>query len=114
MGDTTVNRAKIRNSNYKSGGEVVYWKSLQTCALSNNMTIIKNHIKSIKSPQILGHLKAMRAILKMLLAVLPGDDGIMRRKTIIPVDYGYELFLSYGNHANPESLIHDMDYKNNF
>ena len=77
-----MNWAKIRNSNYKSGEEVVYRKSLQTCTLSNNMTVIENHIKSIKSPQILGHLKAMRAILKMLLAVLPGDDGIMRRKTI--------------------------------
>ena len=105
-------RAQIRNSNFKSGGEVVYWKSLQTCTVSNNMTFIKNHIKSIKSP--LGPLKAMKAILEILLAVLPGDDEIMRRKTIVPVDFGYELFLSYGNHANPESLIYNMEYKNNF
>ena len=56
----------------------------------------------------------MKAVLEILLAVLPGDDEIMRRKTIVPVDYGYKLFLSYENHANPASLIHNMEYKNSF
>ena len=56
----------------------------------------------------------MKAMLEILLAVLPGDDEIMRRKTIVPVDYGYKLFLSYENHANPASLIHNMEYKNSF
>ena len=91
----------------------MFWKSLQACRLSENMTVIDDHIRRINSPQILGHLKAMKAILEMLFTTSPGDDDKLCRTTVIPFDYGYQLYLSY-SYVNPEGLMNNFEYRNDF
>ena len=107
-------RTKIRSSQIKSGDNIIFWRSLQTCKLVENMDVLERHIKAIKNVDILGHLKATTAILEMLMATSQSGDGLLKRVSCISLDKAYNLYLSYANVPNPHLLVKDRNYKQSF
>ena len=107
-------RAQVRSDQFHLGDEILYWRSLQTCLLVDNMEVLERHIRTVKHCNILGHLKGARSILDMLLMTSESSDGLTKRESCICLHRAYKIYLSHSNIADPALYVRDKNHKRAF
>ena len=76
VGEQNIVQGKIRNAQvHSTTGEILCWRSLQTCKLLENMNVIESYIETIKILDIKCHLMGSRAILDMLMATFEAENN---------------------------------------
>ena len=108
-----ASRSNLRNFQPCSGTQRIFWRSLQTCSLSQNMQVLDEAIDRIKREDLLGHIKGAKAVLEVLMcAPLSGDT--CRRRSYLDFDRALEIFLSYSAAAVVPEQSKNSDTRKHF
>lgn len=87
--------------------------SLQCCKIKDNMAILDGKISKVtRGSTLYQHLSGLRAVLYSLLALIPDEDGTVKRQTYLGFDEAYLLFLAFVPFGS--LLIDDREKKKYF
>ena len=90
-------RSEIRHFSAESKNVL---RSLQTCSIRENLSVIENHIRKRQgNPELLDHLRGLKAVLQELLASTVEVNGTERIKSFMSFEEAFTLFLGYTKYA---------------